>query len=347
MKEKKLTTYDVLHVGDSFYYVCNEFNLLIKFTGKGEHKIIGVIPEESLDAKALISQMMLINERIILIPLNAKNIWIYQINNQKWHCIRIENESCEYKFMKAIQEANKLYFFPSRYKKMIVLDVLTDEVRYIEIADKSQGICNSTFFRSDIVVKDKMVYAAYCGGDYIFEFNLLDETYEWKKVGTDVQGYCGIAWDSEKFWLLSKMNEKKVFTWDGKASVGTVEIATSDRGRNRGITVISGEIIVLRDNESITMNLNANKDSCDRAPAYFFCKKNANTTSFLRYNSEYTWIQNDAEHRINLTLSDKMINNYFSGKMDIKESYFFSHNEVVTENELFRISDFVKVLSSQ
>ncbi|WP_024866222.1 hypothetical protein [Butyrivibrio sp. FCS014] len=343
MKKKKMTSYDVLHVGNDYYYISNEFNMLIRSTVDNKCEIIGCIPDERLNAESLVSQMLHINNTIVMIPLNAKKIWIFDIDNRNWHGIRIDDEDCKYKFMRAIRKGSKLYLLPSKYRRVIILNILTYEIKYIDIEDKTKGICNSTFFRADVVCFDHMLYAAYCGGDYVLAFDMTRETYEWKKVGANCDGYSGIAWDGKKFWLLPRKDEKRVVLWDGKTLMGKVEIHTSNGGINRGIIAVQNKVYVNRDNETIVIDCDKAKDEGEREPAYFFYNIIDNKIHYLRYNNEYTWIKDGLRHTDLLELHEEAIKN-FAVKND---SNSVIDGEVVCENELFGISDFLSFVSNK
>ena len=344
MKKMKLTAYDVLCFGDDdYYYFCNEFNMLIRSSGANEKEIVGHIPEEKLCAGSLVSQMILANDKIVLVPLNAKKIWIYEIDSQKWQGIEIEDENCEYKFMRAVQEGYRLYLLPCRYKKMIVLDISTKQISYIDIEDKERGICGSIFFRSDVVRKENVVYAAYCGGDYVFEFNIIEEIFEWKKVGANCTGYSGIVFCNNKFWLLPKLDEKRVICWDGDSAWGEVKIMSYNSGVNRGLAAINNKVYVMRDNDTIVINCDVERDEGERKTAYFFFENN-NSISFLQYDSQYTLIKDNITHTITLELLHEVIHRYFKANIHIEE--FITDTKVVRESELIGIEELLKVVAN-
>lgn len=69
---------DAIKIGNYLFLFANYFNMLFSIDlSNGEMDFLGGIPEEHIFSKGLTCKLVYIRERIIVVPLLAKKIWIY------------------------------------------------------------------------------------------------------------------------------------------------------------------------------------------------------------------------------------------------------------------------------
>ncbi|MBR1470030.1 MAG: hypothetical protein IJ600_00145 [Lachnospiraceae bacterium] len=338
---RTITAYDICHIGEKLYCVCNEFNALVRYDClKRKNEFVGRIPDEQLYAKSLFSKIIHYDDKMVFIPLFAQKIWIYDYINNEWQGIEIENPDCGDKFMQAVVCGNVVYILPYKYNKMLKLNLSNYELEYVEIDEPKCELEKKIYFRSDIVIKNNRIYAAYGSGDYVFEFDLVSEKCNWVRIGTGCSGYSGIAWDGRRFWLASRTEEKpiKVYSWDNTIYN---EIEVEDYGNEfvRGIFYDDGHVFLRKNTRTIEIDINSLEVSSEDKEAYFFLKKD-DIYSALTYNGKYVYYD-DRKKEIDLKVSDEDVKVFFKNYVIKDDKNYFTEKGIVQENSLINLEAFL------
>ncbi|SCX98586.1 hypothetical protein SAMN02910451_00968 [Butyrivibrio hungatei] len=342
---KTLTAYDILNIDGAIYYVCNEFNALIKYENTDQHELVSDIPDEGIYAQALVSQIFCVDKRIILIPLNAKKIWIYHLEQKMWKGIEIENPDCDYKFLKAVKFENKIYLLPSRYRKIVVLDVVSNEIEYIDIRKGMDNKIGGVYFRNDIVIHGSIIYAAYCSGGYVFKFDMSNLKYEWIEIVPESDGFSGIAYAEDKFWLSARNDSRKIYVWDGNAICKEIIIESEKKAYSRGIYIIDKKIYVKKENKTLVIDINDLNKISERNVSYIYVKKTKEGEEYLTYDGEYICCLEEMTKSVKLVIEEKDREKFIKERITTRDAEYFMNRGIVQEKRDFDLSDFLILMS--
>lgn len=218
----KLTIRDVIYREDELWFFSDQFNSLFKMNiGMGEAELVGMFPNEMYKGTRLYSSMNLVDERIYCIPLNAKSIGVYDINENKFSHILIDKAilECEKKsyYYTGVKVYKKyMFIFPHYCSYIIRINLKNNEIDYVsdwyeeiktEIVNENYG-----FFSRWIIEDDENMYAAFKNSNAILELNKETLRSKIYRLGEEKDGYSAICNDEDKFWLLS-YSGKYIKSW--------------------------------------------------------------------------------------------------------------------------------------
>ena len=210
-------------VGDKIYFFSRDWNGLYILDYKSkEIKLIGIMPEEHILSRRLCAGIVHCHEMLVLVPMTAKKIWIYSLENRQWRGLErkyvTENDCCK-EIFRAIKYKEYLFFIGSNYPAIIRMNIetynleyLTEPYNFLE-SKKNPSEC---YFISDYAIQNNYLLVASCLNNYVLQLNMDTFEFEWFEVGNKDYCYSGIAWDGEYYWL-SPRRGTPIVKWDGKA----------------------------------------------------------------------------------------------------------------------------------
>jgi hypothetical protein len=215
------TTEYAAKAGEKYYFVASEMNVVCSIDIKeNKMEIVGCIPDEGIFTERVSIKIVVWNEELIFIPMNGKKIWFFHIAEKKWRSVSIKNEDIQRKVRQAFIYRERLFMIGCHYPAVVSIDLRTKEIEYIDAPYKAvknyyKKASGVGYFRHDCVIKEHLLYIASFITNKVLIFNL--DNFEWKyiTIGNSENGFSGIAWDGEFFWL-SPNNEPFVIRWDGK-----------------------------------------------------------------------------------------------------------------------------------
>lgn len=165
-----------------------------------------------------------LNNKILLIPYNTADIYIYDLSKQNAKKIvlsEVHNNTAL--FTNALQYKNKLYLLPSMYPAIVSIDMDTLEVCEFKQCIKSFSMKKEDplLFSCAYIKKEKYLYLAGGNESKVIIFDMENEGYEIKKIGEYSFGYGNMIYDGDYFWL-SAYKENCIVRWDEKT--GETEI---------------------------------------------------------------------------------------------------------------------------
>lgn len=233
-KRKIMSAEDCVRVGDYLYFIAADINVVFKLCiYTGETEIVSHIPGEAMNAKRLGSKIIHHGDELIFAPITAKNIWIYNLETEKWDSIE-RREFINWtswtklgSMLQGVYYNEKLYFIGSVYPAIIELSLQTRDInyitepyeRYLKDAEKLQD----AFFRTDYVKKDNVIYLASCLKNEVMKFNLDTYDVEYFAVGGADNRYSGITFCNNKFYLAPRKC-MPVVIWDGNNKWEEIEL---------------------------------------------------------------------------------------------------------------------------
>lgn len=203
------------------YMFCKDINLLYSLNLDTQKKsFIGILPQENILQHNLISEMVLWNNKLFLLPGNAKSIWIYSLDCCTWEKIdfvHYEAAHARYCFKHAVVYQERLFVFGGFYPAVLIIDLHTYEVTYFKepFLKKEKMSYSEPYFRGAPVQKGSVLYFACCIDNTVLKFDMSDQSFVWLEVGDSKQSYSGIVWDKGRF-LLASAYSLLLIEWDGE-----------------------------------------------------------------------------------------------------------------------------------
>ena len=347
MKKKRILTYNSLHIDEDIYFFDAGINALIKYeNNNGKLRYVSPLPTENILGECLISQLVLLGDKIICVPLNAKRIWIYNMISGSWDYIELGFPDVQYKFMKSIVYNETIYMIPTKYPKILVINAegkILRDLQEIDLDYSGKAIEDMIWFRSDIVVDDNKIYAACCSADFVFKYDLTLKKKEWICLNTDFGGFSGIAFDGSDFWLSPKKREiSKALRWNGHDEVNEIHLNTDFQdGSYRGIVYDKGEMIVKRENSSIVINVNNFKSQ--RKDRAYFVYENFDEKKVVDYDGNYFYLRDGVVRKIELMMDSRYRSDFISSNSGGVKG-IFNKSLILQENIEFQLEDYLSVL---
>ncbi|MBO4953374.1 MAG: hypothetical protein J6C99_10785 [Lachnospiraceae bacterium] len=159
---------------------------------EGKVEILGNIPGYNLCSSKLVGKLLIYKEKIILLPFNADNVWIYNLHSNNWTEVKLEGNSvhCE-KFYQGFLEKNKVHAIGCRYPAIVVIDLDTFKVTYNKkIYNKINQVVSDDgiYFRTEYIREDNKIKMGCCKLNGIFEYNLSSGDADFIECGK--KGFC-------------------------------------------------------------------------------------------------------------------------------------------------------------
>lgn len=218
--KKKLMFLSCAEKGEELFFVSSEVNLLCAMSVENQKiRFIDNCPEEIFSQSSLFGNVACYNNKLILAPLMAKNIWIYDFETSFWEPIKLNENiaNVSFKFFGMVPFRNQVFFLGHYFNGIICVDIDDRSVHEIPINnidnEKTDGL-----FLWDYVIRDKLCYIPSLKSNQVIILDLETKKIEYRRVGDNNNRYVGITWDGSSFWLAPRRNGKYV-RWDGDSNV--------------------------------------------------------------------------------------------------------------------------------
>lgn len=169
------------------------------------------LPEEDVLGENLYGDIVFCEKYLILVPLNAKHIWKYDLEFKIWKAISLGNDAdIKYKFFGAYVNGNKIIMLGHYYPGILLLNVETDEIvsikqPFLKFVNKGDGLFNSNY-----VIKDGYLLAPIISTNVILKLDTQSEKCEFWSLGHKNNKYSGIIYDGKNLWFVPRRNGKYV-----------------------------------------------------------------------------------------------------------------------------------------
>ena len=144
---------------------------------EGKVEILGNIPGYNLCSSKLVGKLLIYKEKIILLPFNADNVWIYNLHTNNWMELKLEGNSVHYeKFYQGFLEKNKVHAIGCRYPAIVVIDLDTLKVTYNKkVYNKINQVVSDDgiYFRTEYIREDNKIKMGCCKTIYHLEMLIL------------------------------------------------------------------------------------------------------------------------------------------------------------------------------
>ncbi len=213
-------------VDNELFFVSSERNILYSMDlNNKEIRILEEYPdEEDYDQPALFGNILSYNHKLILVPLVAKKLWIYDLINRCWDSILFDEDisSVVYKFFGSFIHNQYIYLLGHYYKGIVRVDIENKTIRKIDM-DLRENRKNDGFFFWDFIIKNNHCILPSLSSNQIVDFDFKTNQTRYIDIGGRNNQYVGITWDGKYYWLSPRRNGKYV-RWDGMEEVIEYEL---------------------------------------------------------------------------------------------------------------------------
>lgn len=222
----KLTTECVDYRQGTLYSVGREMNVLFSMElCTGKTKVMLQMPNEDKLEQRLYNGLSIDEDNLVLVPYNAKQLWIYNFTNMKWDFIDISswvNPNMNGKFVGGKLINGKVYLFGYTYKGILVVDIKTkrikqlfkeiDQDKYVFWGQNTVTIEEKIFIIS--MLTSEMICINTCTDEYeIIKINALDDC--------ENNSNGGLVYENGKFYIV-KHHGNVVYEFTNESDIRAV-----------------------------------------------------------------------------------------------------------------------------
>lgn len=347
---------DCVRIDDNIYMIDRNINLLYRMNiTNGDIKIASSMPEENILAPRLGSKIIHNNGNLYFAPMNAKKIWKWNISSGKWTGFErkyIRNWTDQGDMFQAIQYNNKIFFIGCLYPAIIILDLDSEKLTYLEEpyqhinpkAEEEKDAC----FRTDYVQIENTIYIASCVSNEVLKLNMDSYEYEFISVGESDYKYSGICFDGNKFYL-SPRKTSPIVIWDGDKEYSAIELPDmykkkADRPVFAGAVYDEGRIVLPARFWDKTIILNKEGNSITTKvedKSYSFYKKlDVETYAFFERPNCFCIKDRRNEYKYNTYIEKDVVCDYIRNNKNM-----VSTEEIYSENDRIDLKIFLSMIA--
>lgn len=220
---------------NNLYFFCKDLNLLCQQNlESGKCIILGSIPEEEIFSERLCGDIQRYEDILILIPLRAKYVWLYNLSTAKWSKIVIPVKKCDYQYFDSHIYDNTLYMIGYWQNNIISINLEDFTINVFVEFDSEYHLGYSS-----VIVNGKL-YVVSQNCQEIKAIELMTGSIETVQIDIGENGLYGIAWDGDNFWIISMNGSLFKMTSDGNIEIINRE---SEKIYPRGIVAVRNYIL--------------------------------------------------------------------------------------------------------
>ena len=210
---------DAVRVENKIVFFCRNINLLCSLgIEDGTVEIVDSMPEGLLKDQRLCGSIAEFHGDLIMVPLEARNIWIFTIKTKTWRKITLKEYACcrdKSYFRNCYLYENKLFLFGGYYPALVVVDLMKNEVDYnLSILENKNINANDLYFRGMPIEVDGRLFIASSFENSVLILDKATLHHEWKTVRKKDSRYSGIVFDGHSFWLAPR-KYLPIIKWNG------------------------------------------------------------------------------------------------------------------------------------
>ena len=159
-----LTSECACEYGDKIYFISDGMGIIFSFDLiTKQFNIEAKIPEEKFFQERLFGNLLKWNDKFVLVPLNAENIWITDLGFTDWEKIELDNPSEWYKFFTGFIVDDCLYLLKHYYKHSICINLIDKSKREFDTPEDDYylSVCNI----------NNIVISPSCNSNRVFVFD--------------------------------------------------------------------------------------------------------------------------------------------------------------------------------
>ncbi len=221
----KVFAEDAVIVDEYIYLVSKKMPVLYRMDiNTGEVSCAGILYNESISMKQASRKIVHWKNKLIIVPYNASNIYIYNLQTGEISDVGFSNwTEYGYMYVEAFAYDDKIIMIGAFAKNIIELDLTNRKITVRNSCFEEFETPKDMFCRSGYVVKDDNLYVALAVSNMVLKLNLKTWNHSVINVGNDNNRFSGIAYDGNQFWLASRRG-KDIFIWDGSRKFELLEL---------------------------------------------------------------------------------------------------------------------------
>lgn len=360
---QKISMHDYVKIDNDVYFSALNFNGLYRMRLSGRKLVwLGAVPGENLNQKHIYGAIAENAGKLYLAPRNGNEIAVYDLNTKVFEKIplKYKAEGLPFKFSGVLSEGTKIYFIPARYRYLIILDVITGEMEYIEDWRKQLKVPDTytgLLIGKGYFIKGKYLYMALMPANILVKMSLTTMEEVFIRIGEGKYGFADMCLDQdgESIWFIQK-GRPAILKWNERLGEDTVH-SVMPKGFTYGevpfINVLDNGRKVIAIGYHANMSVEVDK-SCgtiqqakwDMAGTegsfnewharHYFAKKTADSSFVVANIDDNSFYAIDGDE-----LKEKF---YLFDKYDEIESVY-SKNNLLCENRDLGLHEFVRYIS--
>ncbi len=301
---------DAVEVDDKICFFSTNFkSIFLLDTKSNEIECHRMVSNGLYSINGTFSSMQRIHNKIYLVPLYEREIFCFDMEKKEFKRIELD---CKYTntdkalFMGVGNYKNYLFIMGVQLPVIIRLDTKDDSVEYIThwIKDIERHIFdyNDAYFRQQCVILDNKLFVPFCNANAVLELNCDNLSTRIHVIGLDDEGYSGISFDGESFWLSPRKSGSLV-RWNVEKEtkdyfkVGERNLKSGSLSY-AGIACCNGEKLLFPFQEEGEIHgIQSQKISVLKG-SYSFCRENSNSTIFYEVGEGMLTMVNKLTHEI-------------------------------------------------
>lgn len=165
------------------------------------------------------SQIKRIKNKIILVPCNTEDLYVYDMEKEQAIKIILPNiKGNKELFNGAVEYEDKIFLIPKSHHAIICVDIM----QYRVVSEFSECIKpfllennEAWLFTTAYLMREQYLYLATCNDSRILVLNVKNGSYEIKKIGEYSYGYVHMIYDGKYFWLAGGgIGINRVVRWE-------------------------------------------------------------------------------------------------------------------------------------
>lgn len=312
----------------------------------GDISVIENIPPNYPIGKNSFSGICKCGDKLVLIPLLANDIWMYDLNNNMWQSISLPTKvrNITNKFFDCCVYSNYIYMFGHYYSGIIKLNIEDLSIKEIEVTFDSDDIERS-FFNYNSYIIGSYLYIPSCQTNCVVKIRLKDDSYELIYLGSGHEGFSGMTFDGEEFWLSPRKNGP-IIRWNGDKKVEEFilpkEFERKDFYFGSAVNCENYILFAGFSNLSVIIDLNQNKKMTVLNKGFAHTYKSNDQKIVLQDDEGLYLIDKMKKQKIcsNFISDDKLvISEEFKGKYG---GYFDA--SIINEQNGYTLNDFISII---
>lgn len=237
--------------GEDIWFVHGKINVLMRYNMREEHTyIVGAISDKVEFRGKLYCGMHKWKNKIFIIPCWAKEIIVYDIDNNQFQKILIDNSEAYFSkilFIKSYMKEEVIYCVPCHYHAIVKIDVKNNQVIYVTIAlDVNVHI-------NDAVWVNNKIIGIYSCTDQLLVYDSKTDAVNLIRMGNSERQYNRIT-NIDDFLYLFDTHSRAIFEVSGEMYDKEKKICdTSYEGA--GVTAISSELLLVDSAQGYEMKI--------------------------------------------------------------------------------------------
>ncbi|MDE5697320.1 MAG: hypothetical protein K2I96_07925 [Lachnospiraceae bacterium] len=191
-------------------------------------------PNEKRDLYRAIKK---IGNKLVLAPRAAKEIAIYDMELKEMRYLgladvqdcRKEKYDENYKFVVSLRHRNTVYLLGYRYPAIVKIDLETSKVTYLtawvdEIESRMKNESDMRGYLIHAIASDEEAWIACGNTNALLRLDFKTDEISVIDIPCRMDGFGGIAWANENFWLVGRGKESNIIVRWNARSAETKEI---------------------------------------------------------------------------------------------------------------------------